>query len=150
MKKSINILVMTLLAIVIPILMISLWQEMGIFSVLVPAVSLMAIIVLLLENRVAWYLFSLISIYLVPAVILGMEVLIFNETKNNARWFVQRYTYRMFKFEFFLFSPIIIFLYLISMLIKRKFIQLSYKKIFLEMEEILRENGKNFFNTSRS
>ena len=148
MKKSINILLFSLFAIVIPVLIVSLSQEYTLgspISILFLALVLMSLIVLFLENRVAGYLFSLLAIYLVSAVVFTMELLNFSKTQTNKAWFSQYYTLKMFKFEFFLFSPIIYPLYLLSTIISMEFKSLSYKKIFQEMEEILTDNGTNFF-----
>ena len=148
MKKSITILLFTLFAIFIPVSMVSSFQETPLsspISVLFPALLLMSLIVLFLENRVAGYLFSLLAIYLVSAVVFTMELLNFNETQSNEAWFSQHYTFKMFKFEFFLFSPIIYLFYLLSMIVTMEFKNFSYEEIFQEMEILLSKNGTEFF-----
>jgi len=146
-----DIFIFTFLLLLTPLMVVSFFDKSD-FSVALYICSLsfifMSTIILILEYRFVWYIFSLLSIYIFPSVFFALEVLLFNKNKINKKWFYERYTIKMFKFELILFSPIILLCYVLSMLFELKIYILSFKRILDDMEDVLKENGKEFFKYS--
>ena len=81
--------------------------------------------------------------YLIWGSIFAMEVLLFyNGLKSAQEWFIERYTFKSFKNEYYAFYPILfiayVFLELIpSLLYRESFLKFSPSKVLEVMEEVL-------------
>ncbi len=81
--------------------------------------------------------------YLIWGSIFAMEVLLFyNGLKSAQEWFIERYTFKSFKNEYYAFYPILfiayVFLELIpSLLYRESFLKFSPSKVLEVMEKVL-------------
>ena len=81
--------------------------------------------------------------YIVWGSVFAMEILLFyNHVKSAKEWFIERYTFKSFKNEFYIFYPVMtiayIFLELIpSIFYRESFLKFHPSKILEVMEEIL-------------
>ena len=81
--------------------------------------------------------------YFLWGSIFAMEVLLFyNHLKSAKEWFVERYTFKTFKNEYYAFYPMMGMLYILlefipSIFFREKFLKFSPSKVLKEMEEIL-------------
>ncbi|MEA1953293.1 MAG: hypothetical protein U9O24_02750 [Campylobacterota bacterium] len=81
--------------------------------------------------------------YFLWGSIFAMEVLLFyNHVKSAKEWFLQRYTFKSFKNEYYAFYPMIGMLYILlefipSIFYREKLLKFSPSRVLKEMEEIL-------------
>lgn len=100
---------------------------------------ILLIIVFFLETKRVWYIGVLLLTYAVLAPTFAMEVLMFNEDKTyKSSWFKDRYTYEMFKIEFYIFLPIILLFNFLFFSYGKKSKRFSRKEILSTMKELLK------------
>ena len=81
--------------------------------------------------------------YIAWGSIFAMEVLLFDNGVEGAKeWFITRYKFKEFKLEFYAFSPLIGFMYIIleiipSMIFRESLIDFSPSRVLKEMEVLL-------------
>ena len=81
--------------------------------------------------------------YIAWGSIFAMEVLLFDNGVEGAKeWFLSRYKFKTFKLEFYAFSPLIGFMYLIleiipSIISRESVIDFSPSRVLKEMEKLL-------------
>ena len=82
--------------------------------------------------------------YITWGSIFAMEVLLFyNHVKSAKEWFIERYTFKSFKNEYYAFYPMMVAAYVFLELIpsifyRESFLKFHPSKILKEMEEILK------------
>ena len=82
--------------------------------------------------------------YITWGSIFAMEVLLFyNHVKSAKEWFIERYTFKSFKNEYYAFYPMLVAAYVFLELIpsifyRESFLKFHPSKILKEMEEILK------------
>ena len=82
--------------------------------------------------------------YLIWGSIFAMEVLLFyNGLKSAEEWFVERYTFKSFKNEYYAFYPMLMIAYFFlefipSFLYRESFLKFSPSKVLEVMEDILK------------
>ncbi len=76
--------------------------------------------------------------------IFAMEILLlYNHVKSAKEWFIERYTFKSFKNEYYAFYPMLLIAYIFlelipSILYRESFLKFHPSKILKEMEEILK------------
>jgi len=81
--------------------------------------------------------------YIVWGSIFAMEVLLFyNGLKNAQAWFMERYTFKTFKNEYYAFYPVLMLAYFFlewipSLLYRESFLKFSPARVLEMMEEVL-------------
>ena len=81
--------------------------------------------------------------YLIWGSIFAMEVLLFyNGLKSAQAWFIERYTFKSFKNEYYAFYPMLMFAYFFlelvpSLLYRESFLKFKPSKVLEVMEDIL-------------
>ena len=82
--------------------------------------------------------------YITWGSIFAMEVLLFyNHVKSAQEWFIERYTFKSFKNEYYVFYPVMVIAYIFlelipSILCRESFLKFHPSKILKVMEEILK------------
>jgi len=81
--------------------------------------------------------------YIIWGSVFAMEILLFDAGTVSAKeWFIQRYTFKTFKAEYYIFYPMLGFVYLLlevipSMMKRESMIDFSPSRVLKEMEEVL-------------
>ena len=108
------------------------------FALIILSSFWMLVIVFYVETKNFGYIIVILATYPVLAPVFAMEVLMFNDNpKQNLQWFKERYSYKMFKIEFYIFLPVIVLFYLLFFSHNKKSASFSMKNILNEMKEVL-------------
>ena len=81
--------------------------------------------------------------YIVWGSVFAMEVLLYDSGAKSAKqWFIERYTFKEFKAEYYAFYPLLGFIYLLleilpNLLIRESVIDFSPSRVLKEMEALL-------------
>jgi len=108
------------------------------FSVFIYTFCFMLVIIFIMESKRIGYFLVLLVSYFFLMTIFSMEILLYNENKKNISWFKKRYTYTKFRFEFYLFLPIILLFYLLFFSYGKSSVPFSRKIIFEDMKRDLK------------
>jgi len=111
------------------------------FALIIPTFLIMMVIVFYFETKTFGYIVVLLSTYPILAPTFAMEVLMFNDNpEKNLQWFKERYSYKMFKIEVYVFLPVIVLFYLLFFSHNKKSASFSMKTILNDMKEVLRKS----------